>query len=113
MGIDFSHCDAHWSYFGFNHFRIRVANEIDIDLDSMEGFGGSGSWDDIKDPLKYFLNHSDCDGTITAKRCGKIATRLEEVISKWGDNDYDKKQAERLIAGMRLATQRGEELIFQ
>lgn len=41
MGLDFSHCDAHWSYSGFNRFRVRLAAEAGIALNCTEGFAYS------------------------------------------------------------------------
>jgi hypothetical protein len=38
MGLDFSHTEAHWSYGGFNNFRTKLAAEIGIVLDIMQGF---------------------------------------------------------------------------
>lgn len=30
MGIDFSHCDAHWAYSGFHRFRTRLATQVGL-----------------------------------------------------------------------------------
>lgn len=38
MGIDFSHCEAHWAYSGFMRFRTRIATEAGIVLSCMSGF---------------------------------------------------------------------------
>lgn len=38
MGLDFSHCNAQWSYSGFNTFRRMVAKSCGFCLDDMEGF---------------------------------------------------------------------------
>lgn len=32
MGLDFTHTDAHWSYGGFDRFRIRLAWAAGIKL---------------------------------------------------------------------------------
>ncbi len=40
MGLDFTHCEAHWSYSDFHDFRKRLAASIGMNLDDMEGFGG-------------------------------------------------------------------------
>ncbi|CAM5353616.1 hypothetical protein [Bacillus safensis FO-36b] [Bacillus safensis subsp. safensis] len=40
MGLDFTHCEAHWSYSDFHGFRKRLAACIGMNLDDMEGFGG-------------------------------------------------------------------------
>ena len=40
MGLDFSHCEAHWAYSGFMRFRTRLAAEAGIALHCMKGFAG-------------------------------------------------------------------------
>jgi hypothetical protein len=112
MGLDFSHCDAHWSYSGFHRFRFRLAERIGIKLDDMVDFGGTTSWDLVKDPLRAFFNHSDCDGSLTPQECSAIAPRIEEEVAPWDNDDYDKKQALLLVAGMRAAAKHNETLLF-
>ena len=111
MGIDFNLCDAHWSYSGFHFFRRRLANEIGINLDEMQGFSFIGddiverkSWENITDPIKLLLDHSDCDGYLTPSQCRKIYPRILELVKNWVDDDYDKKQAIELANGMKKAT---------
>lgn len=149
---------ARWSYSGFNSFRERVAKQLGIELRKMEGFtdvdkailekegweayrkayeadmlGPKISWKTIKDPIKYLLHHSDCEGTIGPKRCALIADRLEQIINDWPEShnlktdpfwqergypvemnlpDYDKEQARGLIAGMREAAKLNKPLEF-
>jgi len=112
MGIDFSHTEAHWSYSGFMNFRRRIAQEIEIDLDMMEGFGGDIPFDSVNDPIMPLLNHSDCEGELTPKECGIVAPRLRELVSTWDDEDYDKRHALYLAEGMDEAVDRNENLIF-
>ena len=113
MGIDFSHCDAHWAYSGFNRFRARLAKQIGINLDSMIGFGGNHSWESVSDPIKPFLNHSDCDGNLTVDECWAVAPRIQQLISDWKDDDYDKIHALELIEGMKNAVASLEPLEFK
>lgn len=40
MGLDFTHCEARWSYSSFNNFRRKLAACIGMNLDDMQGFGG-------------------------------------------------------------------------
>lgn len=156
MGVGFSHCDAQWAYSGFHHFRKRLAKEIGIDLEEMQGFSrkpprgegmadndrfdftamgvpGTKSWDGVKDPIKWLLHHSDCDGHLTPARCEKIAPRLEELVAKWPDEtvihtqpehqaigykpimrfpEHDKQNALLLAKGMRAAAKKRERLRF-
>lgn len=84
MGLDFTAACVdnlpHWSYGGFNHFRIKLAEQIGINLNGMDRFGGNKSWDDIDHPIKSLLHHSDCDGELTPDECKQIAKELRNVV---------------------------------
>ncbi|MER2057200.1 MAG: hypothetical protein ABTA16_00170 [Niallia sp.] len=112
MGLDFSHTDVRWGYSSFNIFRKKLANQIGINLDAMEGFGGDIKFDQFKDDIIPLLDHSDCDGELTVKECKKVAPRLRELVSNWDDGDYDKQKAISLAEGMELAVSQGEPLEF-
>ena len=129
MGIDFSHGEAHWSYSGFNRFRVKLAAEAGIALNCMESFAWNYNtnspyasinlwnesksdyigrqpvikWKTIKDPIKYLLNHSDCDGKLTVTECKKIVPRLRQLVENWDDLDGEKTRALKLTAGMETA----------
>lgn len=112
MGLDFDGSDTHWSYGGFNKFRARLGFEININLNAMIGFGGFTSWDNVSDDIKYFLNHSDCNGELMPNECLKIAPRLKELVKKWDDNDYDKIKALELADDMEFLAKKNKPLIF-
>ncbi len=112
MGLDFSHCDVWWSYSGFGEFRRRLAKEIGMDLNEMEGFDGDIPFSNFSDDIIPLLNHSDCDGELTVEECKKVAPRLKELIYPWED-DRDKRKALGLIEGMELAIERNEPLEFK
>ena len=112
MGLDFSHGDAYWSYSSFNRFRERLAQTAGFNLREMQGFDGRKSWDNIKDPIKGLLNHSDCDGALTETQCKAIIPRLKELITFWDEEDYDKRKALRLIDGIEEAMKKNEEFYF-
>jgi hypothetical protein len=112
MGIDFSRGTASWSYSGFNHFRRRLAEGIGIFLDEMDGFGGDIKWDTINDAIVPFLNHSDCDGSLTALQCCAIAPRLLDMVKDWPDDDYDKINALELVEGMKEAIEDDADIEF-
>lgn len=112
MGLDFSHTDARWSYGGFGNFRRRLANEIGMNLDDMEGFGGNIPFHIYQDDIIPLLNHSDCDGELTPEECKQVAPRLRELVSGWED-DYDKSKALDLADGMELAANQGKPLEFR
>lgn len=121
MGLGFKHSDASWSYSGFNAFRARLASDIGINLKAMEGFDGMSSpgyphlpakpWDEVDDPIKPLLHHSDCDGYLTAKQCRQVAPRLRELVSYW-EECYDKRQALVLAEDMENLADRHKRLIF-
>jgi len=113
MGLGFAQSDANWSYSGFMRFRGRLANAINIDLMSMQGFSALGiSWNTINDDIVPLLFHSDCDGSLTPDECHTVAIRLAEIIKDWDDDDYDKFQAQLLIEGMNKCYENDEHLEF-
>jgi len=118
MGLDFDKSDAQWSYGGFNRFRKMLAETVGIDLEKMEGFGSPPykgiSWDGIDDEIIPLLNHSDCEGELTAQECKQVAPRLREIASQWEDGAYnhDKVNALILADSMAKCAQDGEPLIF-
>jgi hypothetical protein len=76
MGLDFAQSGAHWSYGRFMRFRTRLAAAIGIDLGRMEGFkeyldpinaDPPIPWSTVTDDLVSLLDHSDCDGVLTAE----------------------------------------------
>lgn len=112
MGLNFSPGNAHWSYSGFNRFRVKLAKEIGIDLSNMIGFGGEGSWEEVRDPIKPLLFHSDCDGKLTVSECMVIYPRLLELIEHWDDDDFDKEEGFTLANDMKYCAENKTPLIF-
>jgi len=106
MGMNFSHCDAHWSYGGFIHFRARLAAEIGVTLADI-------AWDKVDDTIVPLLDHSDCEGELTPNECQRIAPRLRELVARWPKGDFDRDQAERLASGMEFANKNNEPLEFR
>ena len=117
MGLDFSHGEAHWAYSSFNRFRERLAQIAGFNLRDMQGFTDppviGKDWDNITDPIKDLLNHSDCDGELTPTQCVTIIPRLGKMIKGWEDDDYDKQNASNLINGMKEAIKEQENLEFR
>ena len=111
MGIDFTRCNASWSYSGFNRFRESLAKEIGFNLNDFKGFGGKRGWEEMDSGLKPLLNHSDCDGYLTKRECELIVPAMKEIIKGW-DDDYDRQQAESLIGGMEDVIRNGGRLEF-
>lgn len=113
MGISFSHSDASWSYSGFHDARAQLAAQAGIPLRNMEGFCKEGnSWVDIKDPIAPFLNHSDCDGSLTPAECLAVAPRVRELVENWADDNIHKERFLSLAEGMEEAAAAGETFLF-
>ncbi|HET9376391.1 MAG TPA: hypothetical protein VFO40_15565 [Chthoniobacterales bacterium] len=106
---------AHWSYTGFHYFRMRLAEAIGINLDSMEYFKEEGeSWDAYKHhPLYAFLVHEDCEGDLSPQECARIAPIIEGIVSDWLTSDYDRIHAMRLVKHMRYCARTGRRLQFR
>jgi hypothetical protein len=108
-------------------FRRRLCEAAGLgDLESFEGFTESGgrNWDAIGDPIVPLLDHSDAEGFLipdwTLKDYfgkaspqppwvgsiyirfygGTMAERLDGIVSKWPEDDYDREQAGHLIAAL-------------
>lgn len=111
MGLGFSHGDAHWSYGGFNRARSKLAAEFGLELAEMEGFGGKVPWNHSVSPVMELLDHSDCDGELTAKQCQAIAPALRAAVAPWPDADYDKRAFLVLADAMDEAADAGEALL--
>ncbi len=93
-------------------FRRRLAGEIGINLDQMEGFKeGIRSWAKIKDPIVPFLNHSDCEDEMTPEQCKVVAPRLRELVADWEDG-HDKQNALELADDMERMANDGQPLVF-
>lgn len=112
MGLDFTHCEAHWAYSGFHKFRKRLAECIGMNLGNMEGFDGIIPFECYDDDIIPLLNHSDCGGDLSPDVCQTVATRLRQLVSDWPDDDRDKINALKLAEGMELAHKRNEPLRF-
>jgi len=103
---------AGWGYGSFAEFRRRLALQVGIELDRMEGFGGTRPWSEVEDPIRLLLNHSDCDGELNAEACAIIEPRLRELVSSWEDGDFDKQRALLLAEAMREASESESRLLF-
>lgn len=88
---------AQWSYGGFARFRNRLAAAIGVDLNQMEGYGGSRPWSEVHDDLVPLLNHSDCDGTLSYEDALLVAPRLLRIVAEWPDDDYDRSMALQFV----------------
>lgn len=106
---------AGWSYSGFFDFRRRLARQIGVNLDDMDGYGGEKSWEYVVDPIKTLLDHSDCEGEISPVDCPLLAVRLRMMVKDWPEEwpfDYDKENALLLAKHMDTCAIRNVPLIF-
>lgn len=117
MGVNFSHCKAHWSYSGFNRFRGKLASHFGIAWPENIFEAAKimdKKWEAINHPVMTLLNHSDCDGHIDAEKCYELADVIEPVITSWeftnAINDYT--SGLELIKGLRLAGDKKEKFVF-
>jgi len=118
MGLDFTHCDAHFSYSGFADFRRELWKSCGFTGDLYKLYDDQEFKDQIrKDHELYDLfNHSDCDGELTPEQMKTIIPKLKLIVENWegGEypNDYNKKHGLLLIEGMKLAVKNNENLEF-
>ncbi|TXG75756.1 hypothetical protein E6Q11_06865 [Candidatus Dojkabacteria bacterium] len=75
-------------------------------------------WECLKpNPIHELLCHSDCDGYINWKACGKIADELEKLLPLLDEDGAGhignyKEKTEKFIKGLRLAHSKKEKLKF-
>lgn len=123
MGLDTTHGCFHGAYSSFNDWREVIAEQVGITLRDMKGFGGSIPWSEAgASPLNRLLQHSDCDGSILWQHCSAIADALEALLPQLEQRtklasgfflaSIDHQIAVRLIAGLRLAASRQEDVEF-
>lgn len=113
MGLRIEPGGAAWSYGGFSRFRERLAALEGIDLNKMRGFGGKREWETVSGLpitlLEPLLNHSDCEGYLDAYECDQMIPRLQAIASTPDalDDEYDREQLRRLIAGFEHVVKHG------
>jgi len=113
MGLNFRHSSAQWSYSGFMRFRERLAEAEGIELKKMWGFGEPFlPWKPVKNDIKHFLNHSDCDGQIGPAKLKLIYPIIERIVTPW-EHDHDRANALELVETMKKCIKKKQPLIFQ
>lgn len=109
MGLDTTHNAWHGAYSRFHRWRVAVANAIGINIDEMEGFGGTKDWDQ-NHPLTPLLHHSDCDGDLSVEECKRLIIGLTEIKDKL-EPEW-KERAEQFIKGCQDAIEADESIEF-
>ncbi len=130
MGIDFSHCNAHWSYSGFGQYRRRIWNQCGFS-DDLYFLYKEDVWLEqisVDHPLYDFFDHSDCDGELTPEQLKKIEPILREKTLELFNkpvnelakgllltqfDDYDITMGLELCNGMLNAISKNENLEFK
>lgn len=119
MGLETTHGCWHGSYSYFHYWREAVCKAAGLgELADYVGFGGDKAWPDPEtDALVYLLSHSDCDGRIETRHCGKIADRLDGALPELtracpSEGAWVVACARLWIDGLRLASDLGEDVEF-
>jgi hypothetical protein len=128
MGLLTSHDCWSGSYSNFRLWRRQLAALVGLDLETMEGHGGTLRWEDLQpDILHVLLDHPDHSGEILPEHCGPLADRLEELLPRLPlDTAYPenssvpddgplpdaRQRTERFIQGLRVAAERREAVEF-
>lgn len=124
MGLDLSPGGARWSYSGFHRYRLRLAEAIGVDLETVFNRGwvigpngeNTDPWVPGEEPLFLLLNHSDCEGELSPDACLTVLPRLLQVVIGWEkdprDEGYDEAQTIKLACGMVECIIKNQPLLF-
>ncbi len=112
MGLDTTHGAWSGAYSSFNRFREELAKAIGFNLKEFEGFGGSRSFDEIDNGIRWLLDHSDCDGDIAPDKCKLIADAIWDILPDLDDTGpfSVRESAERFMRGCIKAYRNDENL---
>ena len=135
MGLDTTHNCWHGSYGAFSRWRNALAEAAGYMVGTLKETGRAtvlidwghlredfellGMWEQPPaDPLLVLIAHSDCEGFIYVRDLEALARRMEELLPLLGDKDVVghiglyRDATERFISGLRLASERGEDVQF-
>ncbi|MBS2032851.1 MAG: hypothetical protein JST54_33565 [Deltaproteobacteria bacterium] len=88
MRVRFTHGAAEWpTHTRFHAFRVRLASAAGLDLESMEGFGGSERWRSVRDAIAPLLELSEPDGELAPLLYAPVGRRLRELIPALPEGD--------------------------
>lgn len=96
----------------FHELRKKLAAEIGIQLDEMEGFGGEGKFEDWNDPLIPFLHQAEDEETMSPSVCSTVYPRILDLIVEWENDEY-KEKARDLAITMKTCEEEGCALLFE
>lgn len=136
MGLDTTHGCWHGAYSAFSRWRDGVAlaagyrvwpvqyaigtrNTIILDWGHLPEGHLLGEWPETPaDPLLVLLTHQDCEGVIHPRDAGPLADRLESLLDKLPEENDPGHIGNwractcRFIAGLRLASNNNEDVVF-
>lgn len=133
VGLDTTHDCWHGPYSAFMRWRTwlslylmtergktdPIAKEIGYKGATREAIQEAwerGLYDDQSVPINVLMNHSDCEGDISADMCGPIADALQKLLDEYMPSRalYDEMRpaTERFIAGLRRAAAAGQAVGF-
>ena len=105
MGLIITNNSFQGHYSDYGNFRRHLSTLVGIgDLSDYSGFGGEKQFPSTDDePLVLLIDHSDCDGDLSAEECGKVAKRLTEILDLI-DDSYFTEVAKKMISGFSDAS---------
>jgi hypothetical protein len=99
MGLDTSYDCFTGAYSSFNRFRARICETAGLgNIYDYLGYGGNKPYPvNQEEPLMILIDHSDCDGEISAEDCKPLQNALIELRKKTDpDNPDDEEFRHRL-----------------
>jgi hypothetical protein len=111
LNIDSAGEHTGWSYTSFDYLQRRLAAAVGIDLKTMDGHGGTRTWDGLEDPLVPFLRQSCDGGRLSPQECLSVKQRIWEVTRNWPKEDQ--AWARSLATLMSHAALRGGSMIWR
>jgi hypothetical protein len=123
MGLNTSFNAWDGAYSSFGQWRKWLANQIGINLELMEGFGGQIEWTPYKRKNLYpLLDHSDCDGELTVAQCKRVLKGLEAILKKYpnhetmnryiDENGWQVDKVKIFIKGCKKAIAANQPIVF-
>lgn len=130
MGLDVSHDCWHGAYSAFHRFRIEVLATVTgerVDYSDYDRYTQLVEEFPMREPLREFLLHSDCEGTIErasqipmADALDVVADAMESELTATEDEDVGHiaraggftATVREFAAGLRLAYENNETVGF-
>jgi|SRR5688572_2277704 len=124
MGLDTTHDAFHGAYSSFNHFRMEICVAAGIEMvpdpergdrphpiwwtDMDPSTDYMGNWTaEPDDPLRYLIEHSDCDGALRCEHLPALVERLRPLSLATEQDRLD-----QFIRGCEDAIARGDDVGF-